>query len=593
MLPAEHVSLYLIYPKSVRCVQGPLSKDDPAIASLSAGFTISLWAKWTEASPTVVGTDTVITHANDNNFINGMGGAGSNYMLSTGIRMTEPLTTEQLLEWHHYAFSFDPSVGLTFYVDGVHTQTVVKDYTYAGTWLDNAPLLHLGGMCYYPPADGSPIHCFPDRPSFAVIDDWAMWGGVLSASEISSRWDKSLTARVAAGLEPNLVFFYNFNDPISFPGEVVNVGTAGTAYNLVLGEVGFSATPHTTFRYGGAVQTTKGIDAVIHKPDFVARGPISNKEDDPTTEPHVVYAAAGETIQIVHEPSIPAYSYTAPDPFVATAVISVPDSVGAGAPVHVVPIAMPHNLGRQYTHKVTVEDHPLAMRLLAAEGYTYSGYIRPKIVALPVNGQLFEISTWSSSLRDAPITSTPHTVTSPSGLVLYVPNEHASGTPLDSFDYVMTLDWATAEIVSSSATTVTIDVLPVNDIPSVSSMQLGFDEDSRSDGVEVVLNVTDSEVEQVLAGYITKLPTKGRLFAVDEAGARIAIDAAYNPFDVGSPTVSQYVSRVVKVSSFWGSPPYSGVHSNLVHAARPCFAGISILVGLHVLLMGQYLTPSC
>lgn len=65
----------------------------------------------------------------------------------------------------------------------------------------------------------------------------------------------------------------------------------------------------------------------------------------------------------------------------------------------------------------------------------------------------------------------------------------------------------------------------------------------------------------MLAGHITTLPTKGTLYAVNGSGHRTAIDAEYNPFDVGSPVLRQYLSRVVSVSSFWGSePPYAGYH---------------------------------
>ena len=47
-----------------------------------------------------------------------------------------------------------------------------------------------------------------------LMDDWAMFSGALTAVEIAERWDKSLTARLAANLEPNLAIFYNFNDPL-------------------------------------------------------------------------------------------------------------------------------------------------------------------------------------------------------------------------------------------------------------------------------------------------------------------------------------------------------------------------------------------
>ena len=71
-----------------------------------------------------------------------------------------------------------------------------------------------------------------------------------------------------------------------------------------------------------------------------------------------------------------------------------------------------------------------------------------------------------------------------------------------------------------------------------------------------------SHIKQVLAGYITQLPTKGLLYAVNATGQRTLIDSAYNSFDVGHPVVRQYLSRVLRVSSFWGSdPPYASYHA--------------------------------
>ena len=107
---------------------------------------------------------------------------------------------------------------------------------------------------------------------------------------------------------------------------------------------------------------------------------------------------------------------------------------------------------------------------------------------------------------------------------------------------------------------------PVNDLPTVSSTAHALLEDSAPNGKEIVLNLTDAEIGQVLFGYVTKLPTKGALFVVNASGHRIRVDGSYNPFDVGTPNVRQYLSRVVKVSSYWGgggsgNAPYAGYHA--------------------------------
>ena len=49
---------------------------------------------------------------------------------------------------------------------------------------------------------------------------------------------------------------------------------------------------------------------------------------------------------------------------------------------------------------------------------------------------------------------------------------------------------------------------------------------------------------------------------VDASGARTEIKTIFNEFDVGSNILFQYLKRVLKVSSFWGSdPPYAGYHA--------------------------------
>ena len=116
--------------------------------------------------------------------------------------------------------------------------------------------------------------------------------------------------------------------------------------------------------------------------------------------------------------------------------------------------------------------------------------------------------------------------------------------------------------IESDPTTITLDYSPVDDRPSVTSLSVATEEDAQPDGFSIVLNLTDAEAGQVLAGYITRAPSKGVLYALGPDGERVRIDGSFNSFDVGTPTVQQYVSRVRAVSSFWGSqPPYAGYHA--------------------------------
>lgn len=56
--------------------------------------------------------------------------------------------------------------------------------------------------------------------------------------------------------------------------------------------------------------------------------------------------------------------------------------------------------------------------------------------------------------------------------------------------------------------------------------------------VPVILRVSDSETTHPLDVYVSKMPTKGQLFAVDANGNRTRIYTPYNPFDVGDQVAS-------------------------------------------------------
>lgn len=90
-------------------------------------------------------------------------------------------------------------------------------------------------------------------------------------------------------------------------------------------------------------------------------------------------------------------------------------------------------------------------------------------------------------------------------------------------------------------------------------------------GLEVTLEVRGTMDGLALAGLITRLPNKGALFAVNATGHRKPITSTYNSFDVGAPIVSQYLSRVLRVSSFYAiPPPYAGYHALGILGAPDC-----------------------
>ena len=142
------------------------------------------------------------------------------------------------------------------------------------------------------------------------------------------------------------------------------------------------------------------------------------------------------------------------------------------------------------------------------------------------------------------------------------------GEPYDSFAALTRLNSpidgpydSFAVPIETAAVNWTINVKGVDDLPRVTSEHVTFEEDGVPGGYGVLLNLSDFERNQVLAGHVTVLPKKGKLFSVDGEGARTEITEAYNAFDVGTPVLRQYLSRVLNVSTFWGSdPPYAGYH---------------------------------
>ena len=229
------------------------------------------------------------------------------------------------------------------------------------------------------------------------------------------------------------MLFYNFNQPLATPGEVVNLGTAGTGYNLVLGALGDGRGGlHTTFKGAGAVAG----EGTFGKPSFVARGAIPNKMPEPHTEPLVLYAAAGATI-VISADGVPPVNYTAPRPFASTVELTVPTAGGGEAKVHVVPLEAPLPLPDVLTRQSSVEDRPLALRLLPGGRHTWAGETSAVVTKLPKNGQLFELASFEDRSREVPINAAGHAL-GPPHIVLFVPDLHAEGMPLDTFECVAT-----------------------------------------------------------------------------------------------------------------------------------------------------------
>ena len=80
-----------------------------------------------------------------------------------------------------------------------------------------------------------------------ALDDLAFFAGALTDAEVKERWDQPLTSRVQAGVEPNLILFYDFDNPSL--ANIPNLGRAGSDYDLIRGHVAEEGSSSSTSYY--------------------------------------------------------------------------------------------------------------------------------------------------------------------------------------------------------------------------------------------------------------------------------------------------------------------------------------------------------
>ena len=92
----------------------------------------------------------------------------------------------------------------------------------------------------------------------------------------------------------------------------------------------------------------------------------------------------------------------------------------------------------------------------------------------------------------------------------------------------------TYQPVISDSVDFRISITPEDDLPTATSDEVHFDEDSVPDGIEINLTLSDVDLNNMLEGYISRLPSMGTLFAVNASGHRVRIDEAHNIYGVAS-----------------------------------------------------------
>jgi hypothetical protein len=313
---------------------------------------------------------------------------------------------------------------------------------------------------------------------------------------------------------------------------------------------------------GGNQMKFQGVVHAILAPTQVAFD-ATTRATDPASTPFVTYAAAAETITL--EGGCP---YTAPTTFNARA-----SQACLGNTVIILPKVAPVSpaeaagSGSSLINQIaTLEDRPVTFKLTSTT--TYAAGFQPVITTLPTKGTLYQISFRSDVSTATPITTTGQVVTGFGRYLRYVSDPDGFGAPYDSFAVAFQLIGTT---IQSSSTTLPVNIVEQDDLPRTTSYLARFAEDLMPNGYRVTLNMTDAESGQILDGYITRLPRKGSLYAVDtDSGNHTLITQEYNAFDVGTGLITQYADRTISVSSFWGGPPYAGYHALQVLGPPDC-----------------------
>ena len=195
------------------------------------------------------------------------------------------------------------------------------------------------------------------------------------------------TLCLLSGRGGRLALFYDFNDPLSTPGEIPNLGTAGPDYNALAGKT------------DDALATAVALDDVGNEvptlaPSFVAADAIPNKQEEPAA-PLVVYALPGTTVDLAAHGLPAGGTYDAPADLNATVVLE-----RAGTEVHVLPLRAPEVLDERHRLISAVEDSPVAIYLLPGPQHTWNRGMRPVVTRLPNARQALRAGADGDGARD-------------------------------------------------------------------------------------------------------------------------------------------------------------------------------------------------
>jgi hypothetical protein len=412
-----------------------LSPDNSQVARMSAGFTIMLWLRFRDPDKPLgysFGAPFNLLTATDSNFMQPFAGLHGGWEFGSLAPATVTTLSDWGTGWHHYALSWNASNGArSHYIDGKRIGG--QDSKGAGNdFLSSGAYITLGMQCLparYTVADQYTT-CPTPSGYDGEMDDVAVFAGALSASEVAARWNASLADRIAAASEPNLVLFWNFNEPLASEGWISNLGTAGPDYDLSLGVLPKHSEAMTcvsvfSTRYEDQGGTIRSFVAPVMAPSTDSRAWSVPKALD-TTAPLVITASANSTVSGTEYST--SFSVNTPVPFRAPAVVSKTDANGIPISIHVIPRTAPSvpSLASDLLHTGR-EDTSLWIKLLGT--VTTGTHMTARITQLPSKGLLYDVPTSKSTSTDTPVRTVGQALTQGAGYVMYVPDSDSYGSP--------------------------------------------------------------------------------------------------------------------------------------------------------------------
>ena len=517
-----------------------LDPDDTELQRMAKGFTVMMWLRFNDLTPSSAQINWGIQTSSDNNFIQPFAGIHGGYQLGGNApRPSAVGSVTDATQWHHYAQSWNAADGRrVVYVDGVELSNDVAGIN--RTFLDDNAIMVVGVSVGYETWGLEQVTSAPASASSMFdgeIDDLVIYAGQLSNESVATR------ARLAGKdlLADDCLLLYTFDDAAN-QHFAANFGRAGT--NPGSSNKSYDGSSHNPYDLRFAqLPKPPGAEALGRKfsvgsgttfaEALVApsRIPSSRTAVDSTSAPTVVSGLPGVALTVD--------TALGPRQYVA----KTDNSTLVDGLVHVVPRLPSTTETRElFVVKTTFEDHELSLQLVGSSNFAPGIDLKPVIISLPSHGALSATTVQgATSSQGIAINTSQRTVGTAGRYVVYTPLENFVG--IDTFT-----------------------------MPTIARIEKSISEDSR----DLVIRLTPSDVEdgQPLEVAITKLPKLGDLYLYDESTGAAQdgppITQVYSSFNVGGDVIEQYISAVVNSSSFWGTAPNLEYHPLAVIGKPDC-----------------------